>query len=1016
MAFFLALNLLFWNFGFALAFSENCYGVEGGSVCIPEPLSVVDDVLTKFNVSSDSIANSAQIFNVTDQKTTFPQVSLYFNPTDIKVGQKLTAQAFPMYFSNTEEKLYFTWYLKHDRDADGKHGWEECETKSYDENCDWDGENGIDEEDWKIEAMRIIAQNGYSKEDEPKPDYGNDNDGDGYFAPLGGGDKIKNEDDNESRPAYCYIGDFSSGTKYKLGQTSDTESVADYELNCPSGTSPYCLKTSSDSCLGLAITEANEECELVNTSMVPKCEMADGTEGTPKCIDDSITSNSNLFSSGFFKYRRLFDGGDPAGIPNSCLYGDKKCFDTTADDQCFSTSYDYDTGADSISKGSFTCDEDNVTYNDQYLIDDWEDYMTGRGLNLSGFGCSSYARDYEQMTDPTCTLIGKEYDGKGCEHLFPDTGNDNWEAGDGDFGGGEERFWGTNPQDANTAGNGNLDEANVSGLGQKEFSWIYQTGDKVGVIVEGTSLIPTKYEDGSYAVMWALPKNVFFGKDNNPDSNKIGSETGYAKGYAFSVSSYSENPINHSLEYNLVDPAEKMEQKLDISLDFTPENPVNDSSGNESGDVLSINSIINGTTQDNSFLDYSWKIEAKKKNGGYVDISDQLVDDGLITKLEGLGLSTINISLNLGDKYKDYFSDDVGSLKITNTIKESTLGKIRMGKGEAIVAVNSTNKRINAYLTSSNDGSSLVQGDAICNKDESSANSNFSFYVCPVIKNQILKLEIDNSDHKMSDFAWSVNNIPVSCGNPVSGDCSGGNMMYLPIAGSTGDMLNVKVIAKNMDNGKNIEISKSFQIVDPYIKIISEDEKTFWPRFLGTYSNLDGQQYTDVSNSVFETYPGASVSLSAEFHPLSLDKFVENTESGNIQWNIDGEESSTQKEADFKVEKNEGDSYNINLSAYYHVPNEIRKVLKDKWNISQTDSSGQVLSASIEGNVVSEDAAGVTAFSGPKKVLASLISNLPGQVTFLLRIALTIFVVIMISGIAFNSQSGFLKKNKNIYE
>ena len=998
----LIFNMIFSACSFAKAYdtSNFSFGSGTGGFSIPEPISVADDVLTKFNIDSSSISNITQQLNVSEQKTSFPQVSLFFDPSNPKSGKKITAQASPMYFSNAEEKLYFTWYVKHKKDADGKHG-EDCEKKSYDENCDWNGKDGIDAEDWKIEAMRIIAEAGYDKNsDEPKPDYGKDNDNDGYFAPLGGGDKIKNEENNKSTPAYCFIADFSSGTKYKIGQTSDTHSQADYNLTCPSGSSAYCLKTSSNTCSGLEITSDREKCELVGTSMTATCTMTDGTSGTPTCVDDNISSDSNLFSGGIFKYKRVFTNADPANYTESCKYGDKQCFDTVSNDKCFETTSTYDpaTGyTETLDTEAIACN--GFANRDAYVIDDWEDFMTGKGRSLSGFGCNYSAQDYQALSTPTCTLTGETYSGDECKHLFSDAGNNNWEVGDGEFGGNEEKFWGTNPQDPNTAGNGNLDEANVSGLGQKQFSWVYQEGDKVGVIVEGTSMLPTKYEDGSYAIMWALPKNIFFGKNNNPDSDKIDSETGYAKGFAFSVPTYSKNPINDSLEYNLVDPAEKTNDKLEVTLSYSPEVPMNDSSGDGMGDTLSVNSVVNNASQNSSQLYYEWEISAGKDTASLKKIPDSLIEG----TLKGISNSSINIKMGLGKEYFD--SDGMGYLKIANKVKESAT---RTGKTEELVKINSSEEKIKAYLTTSEDGKTLKKGDIICGKS-STTEEKISYYICPVIKNQVLRLEVEKDE--MTDLAWKVNNSSYTCDSNISSDCSNGNVIFLPITGNEGDSTSVTVSGKNLDNGKNIELTKSFQIVKPYVRIISDDSDVFWPKVLGAYTDLDGKQYPDYSDNLFETYNGTeNVLLKAEFHP----SWLLDTGLVSAQWFIDGEDvtdSGNPEKIKFNIDKGVGETYNIDFKSLYTSSNEIRKILKNYWGISQEESSGEMLTHSISSEVVEMDnPSGTSLLNKSGKFLASIVSNLPSQAVFLLRMSLVVFVVVFMSGLAMNFSPDFRKK------
>lgn len=75
-----------------------------------------------------------------------------------------------------------------------------------------------------------------------------------------------------------------------------------------------------------------------------------------------------------------------------------------------------------------------------------------------------------------------------CRHETPScNGHD---VGDGSFDADEEECWETDPTNADTDGDGVEDEADLMGLNQTQFTWIYQPGDRVGVSVEGTSMIP----------------------------------------------------------------------------------------------------------------------------------------------------------------------------------------------------------------------------------------------------------------------------------------------------------------------------------------------------------------------------------------------------------------------------------------------------------------------------------------------------------------------------------------------
>ncbi len=77
---------------------------------------------------------------------------------------------------------------------------------------------------------------------------------------------------------------------------------------------------------------------------------------------------------------------------------------------------------------------------------------------------------------------------KRCSHEFARCGVGR--IGDGDFDVAEEECWGTDPTNSDTDSDGIEDEADLAGLNQTQFTWIYRPGDEVGLVVEGTSMLP----------------------------------------------------------------------------------------------------------------------------------------------------------------------------------------------------------------------------------------------------------------------------------------------------------------------------------------------------------------------------------------------------------------------------------------------------------------------------------------------------------------------------------------------
>ncbi len=121
---------------------------------------------------------------------------------------------------------------------------------------------------------------------------------------------------------------------------------------------------------------------------------------------------------------------------------------------------------------------------DEMVLDrGYNSALLGRGVVNSDFITRCYRHNFGAQNGVADKYSGRDLIIK-CQHAFGDG------IGDGDFQKSEEKEWGTNPEDPDTDGDGVMDEADLAGLGQDEFTWIYQKGDKVSVAVEGTSNIP----------------------------------------------------------------------------------------------------------------------------------------------------------------------------------------------------------------------------------------------------------------------------------------------------------------------------------------------------------------------------------------------------------------------------------------------------------------------------------------------------------------------------------------------
>ena len=858
------------------------------AISIPSASSVASQLEKRYHMNLGSIQNQSEYFNTADSKKMAPQVTLSFSPTAPELGEKITAAAAPIYFSSANESMYFTWYLKHSSSGgdDGRG------------NRDHNDDGDIDIEDYKIEAMRLIANNGFNQNN---ADYSSDNDKDGYEAYFGG-------DDRERMPDHCYLHDFNSGVNYELVEESGDSAG----VTCSGGKTAICVDSEDIFSLGVS-DDSGSQCKKLDES--PICSASDTVvcpSGTAVCSsspDDEIQSE------------------------------DQSCSDAGF--------------------ASPTCSGSNVT-------------STPSSVCSHLFPWAYYQKDNGNIS------------------IRRDNNNNKLRAGRDSFGREEERFWHTNPEDSDTANNGNKDEANVAGLGQDTFSWNYQPGDKVGVAVEGVSNFSTKYDDASQAVMWALPKN-----DCRPSST--GSMTKNLKGYNV-VIPIARRDLNDCLEDNLVDPLEEGNfPKLDVSLSYSPKSPVNDSSQNNAGDELVINSSVTGA-RDSKFLKYSWTVYGNNninpENWGDPYLKSQLPEVG---PTQGIGASSLKFKLN--------FRSIPKYLKVDLTVSESiSAQKTGEGRASVIIPISSSSNKIRVYPVSVSDslGLSLNRDNELCAEGMDKA-------VCPTAKNELIGMEVAKGS--LTDFLWTIDGapIPLADNSCSMGECAAGtgastHIAYFPVLKEKGEKYNVGLAATDSDTGEKINLSKTFEVVDPEVKIVSDNEDAAKPVLLGNYVDLDGKLWPDYSEDAFEGLAGSDIVLKPELDLPLVNGFT---------WFIDGvemtEENATILGASINSDKNTltfpatkptGESYSIGIRGLYTQDNNTKKYLNTYWGVAYNEFYETPVEDGIEialaGSLV--DTQGANA-GGTKKFLAALFTGLPAYVSFLFRIVLTVMLILAVSWI-----------------
>lgn len=820
-------------------FVTNMPSVSGSAAGIEE----------RYHLNLESLQDQGENFNVSSQKGRNPQVSLFFNPSDPKPGEMVEAQAFPNFFANKSESLYFTWYLKR-RECDLSDS-PSSEKRSL---CDLNLDGKITVEDWKIEAMRTIASN-----------------------------------------------DFDYTCKFNQELTDEEQ----------------------QSC---AANMYNED--------------AIGRDGTRKGRDGDKDGYTARF------------GGDKSPDVAHC-----------------------------------------------------------------------YIHDAEE---------GKNYELSTCVHLFPKNykinSHGNIETSgqiansDGSFYIEEERFWHTDPEDPSTAQNSTKDEANLAGLGASKYRWIYDVGDKVGVVVEGISMYNTKHDDSTNMVMWALPKD-----DCDVTGKSSYSET--IKGYSVTIPT-STTDINTCLPNNLVDPTEGGQPgNLDVILSSRPENPsakLIPSSGTleetaPTGNLLSVQASAGNTSESSGFLFYSWRVEASKDGtfntrfddeNVWEDITQKLLNNNNIGATNGNDLSALDVNLNFNSNdFSSYFNDGVAYLRFTANATENFSDNVsRSGRASTVVKI-VVNKSITVYDIQTEERTSNTfsvhrrEDRILCN------STALQVAVCPVMKNQIVGLMLSAPDEDIRNYAWTLNGSSLVCDRRVSSECDDtkqGAINFFPATGSVGSTYVVSVIANNPETGKSFTITRTFQIVAPDFDVISNDQSSVMPKYLGKYVNLDGSEVSDYSKTSFEAVPGSTASLSIVFRPETLGNIldaigVESNDPNRIAWVVNGKTiAENVSRVTFPLTGVEGAAYSVLVQGAYSQPREVRKALNDIWGISAFSSDTVSVSKDVQIYLGFDEPQEENARKTPNTFFASLISAVPASVLFSIRLMLTIGLLLFGIGLLFS--------------
>ena len=647
-----------------------------------------------------------------------------------------------------------------------------------------------------------------------------------------------------------------------------------------------------------------------------------------------------------------------------------------------------------------------------------------------------------------------------CYHQFPKEKNLSGinTVGDAHYGRLEELFFHTNPEDTSTADNGQVDEANVAGKGQNKISWDYQAGDQVGVIVEGVYIMPSKYDDATQKVMWAMPKNILTGSGNckvtiqSPIKKMI-------KGYEVLIPSarYESDPqmFTECLAANLLDPQSGgQEEKIDVGLSYSPKNPVNNSADDpkSKGDNLVVQaSILSGNVSDKASANFTWSVSLStdsEPNEASWCVIPENVASKMFKQNTGKGLDTLTTQLNYKSGENTFSCDgktvspaDAKLLKVAVNITDNTYsGIMNEGNKSIVIPVFSDKDQIEAYTVSISESGTdtIISSLALATKRDACGPGES----CPVIKNDIIGVKVDPS---LENYSWELDGKPFTpvagCGSTCQGskgDTFGFNTdtAFFPITKNPGEKHIVTMNAEK-GNGEKVKLSKTFNVIEPTLKFNIEGSSATGDEYqyvyqveLGQFTFPDGTVVSDMSPNEFNVTEGTTIKLTLQNYPsVSFDKIRD------FSWKIGDAEIVVNK-------KNELFINEVPISSTLIVPEELATALAaaglndfslelNPGNNTKTISftvgkkAGEVYPISASGvytqpddikmalfrnwgiqmsNFYENDVDATmnltvesvvkTSMSTPQKVIATIFSSFPSYLGFLLKLALNTLLIL----------------------
>jgi hypothetical protein len=256
-----------------------------------------------------------------------------------------------------------------------------------------------------------------------------------------------------------------------------------------------------------------------------------------------------------------------------------------------------------------------------------------------------------------------------------------------------------------------------------------------------------------------------------------------------------------------------------------------------------------------------------------------------------------------------------------------------------------------------------------------------------------------------TDFDWFAQGRTMrECDFEMSEQCQNNKQTeytFFPVTGNVGDKFSVGVRANNIagkdgQTGKKVELLQQFEVVDPVVKIVPA-ANSVWKKKIGSFvdptkeNNETGKYEDDFSEAVLETGEGNDVALKLDYIPSYIQDAV-----SSENWQIDGNTVSAPQFTAGPL----GTIHNVVAGVSYTQSTDTYKALKTRFGVSPAEMTSRNINHAVQIEVNKES--GAVAFKNPVRFMANLVSKVPSQVLFFIRLILSMAVVLVLTGVIFS--------------